>query len=521
VVIAGTGRNGKIFRSVDFGAHWDLVQALGSEKFVYSFLTLGNGSTLAGTGDNANIWKSLNCAADLDIIHNLGFMPSTAIEPTAYYLLAQPKFDPFPVHFKYQSSDYIHINLLQGGIYEFACAQVTEVLYLKAKAMPYHMLISQTEWLSNTAVGPLPGTIERVGSYTPLVTAAFDDILSENDNNVQAAMNTLDNHTHGPQLVGKTEKAAPDDADLFSLVDSLTLTHLVRKIAWADIKANIGGITEAPIDGTLYGRQAGSWQRAASSGREKLTAPRYYYVRTDGSDSNDGSANNSWSAFASLGHALAVCGSLDFNLQTVNIYLADGTYTSQVIIPNLFGGGTLCVIGNQGTPANVLLSVANNLPIYCIAAIIGVNLMFSYFKIQASGSAFALIQHIGIGAIHLSHMNFGTSPGHQLYAEGSGAMIVCTSDAYTISGGGSTHWYTELQATISVTATTVTLSGAPAFSVAFAKASHLSLENLGGNTYSGSATGKRYDAQHNSVIASGTTLPGNAAGTTATQGIYL
>jgi hypothetical protein len=97
-----------------------------------------------------------------------------------------------------------------------------------------------------------------VGSYTPQVTAAFDSILSENDNNVQAAMDTLDNHTHGPQLVDKTEKVAPDDADLFSLVDSLTSTHLVRKITWADIKSHVGGIAEAPIDGTLYGRQDGS-----------------------------------------------------------------------------------------------------------------------------------------------------------------------------------------------------------------------------------------------------------------------
>jgi hypothetical protein len=43
-------------------------------------------------------------------------------------------------------------------------------------------------------------------------------------------MDRLDNHTHGPQLVGKTNKPVPNDADLFDLVDSLTLTHLVRNI---------------------------------------------------------------------------------------------------------------------------------------------------------------------------------------------------------------------------------------------------------------------------------------------------
>jgi hypothetical protein len=322
-------------------------------------------------------------------------------------------------------------------------------------------------------------------------------------------------------LVGKTEKAAPDDADLFSLVDSLTSTHLVRKITWADIKAHTGGITDAPVDGTLYGRQDGSWQHAASSGREKLTAPRTYYSRTDGSDSNDGLSNNSWGAFASLGHALAACGSLDFNLQTVTVYIADGTYTSQVIVPNLMGGGFLNVVGNQVTPSNVILSVANVPPIYCNSVVLGVNLTFSYFKVQASGSASALIYHKALGIIHISHMDFGVSPGYQLYAEGGGSIIYCASDAYTISGGAVTHWFAESQGTISVTSTTVTLTGTPAFATAFAKASHLSYVGCGGNTYSGSATGKRYDVQHNSVVASGVTLPGNASGTTATGGLYI
>ena len=206
VVIAGTGTGGKVLRSIDFGTTWDLIQVLGSESEVRSFLTLGNGATLAGTSSHAMIYKSLNCAADLDIIHNLGFMPSTAVEPSAYFLLAQPKFDPFPVHLKYQSSDFIRVNLLQGGTYDFTCAEVTEVLDLNQPRMPFRQLISQTEWLSNTATGPLPSTIERVASYTPLVTTQFDSILSSNDNNLQAAMDTLDDHTHGPQLDTKTEK---------------------------------------------------------------------------------------------------------------------------------------------------------------------------------------------------------------------------------------------------------------------------------------------------------------------------
>jgi hypothetical protein len=48
---------------------------------------------------------------------------------------------------------------------------------------------------------------------------------------------------------------------------------------------------------------------------------------------------------------------------------------------------------------------------------------------------------------------------------------------------------------------------------------------INGNTFSGAATGVRYDSQSNSVIFTGgggpTALPGDAAGTTATGGQYI
>lgn len=72
---------------------------------------------------------------------------------------------------------------------------------------------------------------------------------------------------------------------------------------------------------------------------------------------------------------------------------------------------------------------------------------------------------------------------------------------------------------------TVTLSGTPAFSVAFATASRAGVVQVNANTYSGSATGTRYAASTNGVIftntgGSATYLPGNGAGTTATGGQY-
>jgi hypothetical protein len=66
----------------------------------------------------------------------------------------------------------------------------------KARPYAWSTTITQAKVFANTAGGALPSTIERVANYTPLNTGNFDGILTANDNNVQAAMDTIDDHTH-------------------------------------------------------------------------------------------------------------------------------------------------------------------------------------------------------------------------------------------------------------------------------------------------------------------------------------
>jgi hypothetical protein len=92
---------------------------------------------------------------------------------------------------------------------------------------------------------------------------------------------------------------------------------------------------------------------------------------------------------------------------------------------------------------------------------------------------------------------------------------------YAITGGGQAHWAIAGGGTIRCQSKTITLTGTPGF-VAFAIANGGTLL-VGGNTYSGSATGQRFQGFGNGVLsadASATTLPGNAAGTLATGGRY-
>lgn len=71
---------------------------------------------------------------------------------------------------------------------------------------------------------------------------------------------------------------------------------------------------------------------------------------------------------------------------------------------------------------------------------------------------------------------------------------------------------------------TVTLSGTPAIGT-YATCTGISFIDHRSITFSGSATGTRYNAQSNSVINTGgggaSYLPGNSAGSTATGAQYL
>jgi hypothetical protein len=56
--------------------------------------------------------------------------------------------------------------------------------------------IGQLIYFAATEGGALPSTIEASAPYTPLNVASFNHVLDASDNNIQAAMMTLDDHLH-------------------------------------------------------------------------------------------------------------------------------------------------------------------------------------------------------------------------------------------------------------------------------------------------------------------------------------
>lgn len=252
--------------------------------------------------------------------------------------------------------------------------------------------------------------------------------------------------------------------------------------------------------------------------RERLTADRTYYVRTDGSDSNTGLVNTSGGAFLTIQKAVdTVCNTLSLVGYTVTIQVADGTYTSATALRPLPDYGVVVIQGNVTTPANVLVSVTSG---SCFTASFpGVGYTLKGMKLSTTTSGNCIFASNG-GIVTIDTIDFGACAGVHIYPSQGGKIVVVGN--YTISGGAAVHVQPTFSGTAFVVASkTVTITGTPAFSTAFAVSQFGADAYFSSITFSGSATGPRYLAQYGGRISvNGLTLPGSTAGSVATDGKY-
>jgi hypothetical protein len=272
----------------------------------------------------------------------------------------------------------------------------------------------------------------------------------------------------------------------------------------------------------VTGTTAASWN-AVTVGREVLTAARTYYVRTDGSNSNNGLANTSGGAFLTLQYAYdIIASSLDLGGQAVTVQVADGTYTAGLSITQPWtGGGSVTFTGNTSTPANCLISTTSAACLSNTATLPG-SLTVQGFKMQTTTGGSGIVNS-GVGKIRFGQFDFGAVPAgsYHVFANNKAASIDAIA-GYTVSGNASAH----LLAIAGVVTTNVlcTLSGTPAFGSAFAIASRQGMILCNGMTFSGSATGPRYLADLGGGIftngGGASFLPGDSAGSATSPGWY-
>lgn len=369
------------------------------------------------------------------------------------------------------------------------------------------------------------GFLTRTGAGAYAFQSATNGIT--NSNLAQAGAATLKGNPTGSTanvsdftIQGLTARGAPDAAnDKLPIYDAAAGT--IKYVTPAQIAgASSGTVTSVTCNGgTTVITTSGT-----CASREVLTANRTYYVRTNGSDSNNGLADTSGGAFLTIQKAWDVaCGNLDLAGYTVKIKIADGTYSAGITSDKSPLGGKIEIEGNVTTPANVIISRTSG----DAFSFSGTSVLASLkgVAISVSSSWGAAVHADGKGvSLSISSMNFGAAVDAKIWVSG-GASVSATG---TFGTSGNAPYFVRTDGVGSYffcTTATITVTGTPAFSAAFAVAYTLSNIKFYTTTISGSATGVRYTASGNSIIdtsgGGSNFFPGSAAGGTSAGGQYL
>lgn len=266
---------------------------------------------------------------------------------------------------------------------------------------------------------------------------------------------------------------------------------------------------------------ASGWVRQT---RMTLTANTTFYVATTGNDSNSGLLVGS--PWLTLSHAAAfIQNSVDFNGKTVTIQIADGTYNGTQVL--FYGNcpGQVTPIQIRGNLVDtehdaVILNLTTNNTVLTASA--GASLNVQGVKLTSSGglNACGAVALLG-GTIRLDNVNYGACTQAHMLADVGG--YIGSGNAYVTGGAGYHALARNGGATIVLQNATETLVGTPAFTI-YVGAYLTGVINCPAYAFTGSATGKRYEGQGNTVM-SGTGVdvnyfPGNSAGTSTNGAEY-
>ena len=286
------------------------------------------------------------------------------------------------------------------------------------------------------------------------------------------------------------------------------------------MKVSSDGITWR--DAMTVDRTTGAITMPATPRRVVLTAARTYHVRTDGADSNDGRGDSPTGAFRTIQKALdTVYGTLDLAGFDVQIAVRAGTYAEALAVRSpQVGAGSITLVGDTATPANVTLDSGGSTGIYVKGA--GSKLFVAGLKVRNNGfagwhaDAGGFIQSAGRNEI-------GAVGAHQIIAEGPSSIFMISP--MIISGGcPGAHLYASSGGYIYTQGAVWTMVGTPTFG-SFAYATVGGVIYTFANTFSGTINGQRFGATLNGVIQTNSGgnvnhFPGAIAGITSSGGQY-
>lgn len=386
------------------------------------------------------------------------------------------------------------------------------------------LVFDGSAWIPVTMAGGTPFSPDNLPHLGINATVAGTNLLTVHSNDALLdAIGTADGGTGDVRLQLSKSAAGNTSSVVFSDAFSGRAEFGLTGDDDFHLKVSADGTTWH--DALKFDRTTGRVSFPAGGAREILTANRTYYVRTDGSDSNNGLSNTSGGAFLTIQKAIDITASLDISIYNVTIQVAAGTYTGSVLVNGPFvGSGNVSVVGDISTPSNVLISTTSAT---CITVQNGGSLSVGGFKFRTttSGDGIDVISNGTVTIVGAVEFGLLASGSLHISASNGGKLLNFGGGNIVISGGAYAHIYAQQLGGVVYAGVTVTLSGVPAFSSFFAGANNMGFFRSASVTYSGSATGPRYFAAANSVIqtdgAGTSALPGNSAGATSSGGQYL
>ncbi len=257
----------------------------------------------------------------------------------------------------------------------------------------------------------------------------------------------------------------------------------------------------------------------------RLNADLTLYVRTDGNDANNGSANDAAHAFKTIAACISYVKS-NFAIagRTVTIQLGiAGSYDPINVdtVPN----GRIVVRGDPNNQDSYVIPIAGSqMCVYCGGSNLGV---IGVYLSNTSGVYSHVVAAFG-GQIALTNVTFAGAA-----TTGNGVTAFSTGE---VTLAGTIKFQVNMQAALGAFGGSITAGnwscniqclGGPNFATAFAASSLCGLITLtyGWTAFSGAATGPSYLASANGIIntfgGGSNYLPGNQPGYTATGGWYF
>ena len=324
---------------------------------------------------------------------------------------------------------------------------------------------------------------------------------------------TLLTHTGGGHQL-KVNKAAPEDTA--SLLFQTGFSGRAEMgTAGSDsfaIKVSADGATFQTALSVDAATGRVSFPAAPHILRERLNAPRTYYIRSDGSNANDGRSDTATGAFATLMRAISEVMALDSGPHDVTIQVGPGTYDEVAIVgAPLLGAGTLHIIGNTTDPSAVQVR-----------------------RVQASGGARLAIAGLeftqtnglavtGGADVAAADVSFA-GPGSAVLLRGG--RVTAAGSALRIGAAVTNLVLAEDRGTLDLAGSTLDLAAGIAWGAGGAltlrSQSFASLIGTGFSGDPGSATGPRYDVVSGAMLDLGgqpeTLVPGDAPGNASRGG---